>query len=247
MYSVSASTPRQLAYELLSVCDEDPVKLHARPWNYHDPDASLWWLVPTPDWPAYEHGKLICDWRNEHFGDLSCGIYVEKGLGSEARPAYRTAKARSLFMDSDWRWESFVAALASGTFAAEVAALEGNLSATWEIRIDCGAVPDKDDFDPHSSGYRDASSRYRWSWTPGQHALQPMSVADPQRIASTLKKAESITDLANLLNAIPRDQWLWIDVMIGLPLIKSADGTTPDFRSAQQLWNWHLRSLASWL
>jgi hypothetical protein len=74
-----------------------------------------------------------------------------------------------------------------------------------------------------------------------------MSVADPQRIASTLKKAESITDLANLLNAIPRDQWLWIDVMIGLPLIKSADGTTPDFRSAQQLWNWHLRSLASWL
>jgi len=247
MYAVSASTPRQLCYELLSICDEDPLKLHARPWNYHDPDTSLWWLVPTADWPAYQHGKLICDWRSETFGDLACGIYVEKGLGSEVRPAYRSTKAKSFFMDDSWRWRSFVAALASGQFAADVAALEHNHSATWEIRIDCGGVPDKDDFDPHSSGYRDAWSRYRWSWTPGKHELQQISVHDPQRIASTLKKAESFVDLANLINAIPRDQWLWIDVMIGLPLTKNSDGTTSDLRSPQQLWNCHLRPLATWL
>ena len=31
MYGVSANTPRQLCYDLLSTCDENPVKLHARP------------------------------------------------------------------------------------------------------------------------------------------------------------------------------------------------------------------------
>jgi len=246
MFAVGSGSPRQLCYDILSVADQDPVKLHARPWHFHDPDASLWWLVPTADWPAYEHGKLICDWRYEDFGDLVCGIYVEKGLGSEARPAYRTARAKSFFMDSSWRWNSFVADLASGRFAADVAGLEANRFANWEIRIDCGAVPDKDDFDPHSGGYRDAWSRYRWSWAPGKKELQPISVDDPRRIASTLKKAESIADLGTLLNAIPREPWLWIDVMIGLPLAKNADGTTSDFRSVQQLWNWHLRPLATW-
>ena len=247
MYAVSASTPRQLSYELLSVCDEDPVKLHARPWNYHDPDTSLWWLVPTAEWPAYQHGKLICDWRHDEDGNLLCGIYVEKGLGSEARPAYRTTKAKNLFMDSSWRWESFVAALASGKFAADVAGMDRNQATNWEIRIDCGAVPDKDDFDPHSSGYRDAWSWYRWSWTPGNEDLQSISVNDPQRIASTLKKAGTIADLATLLNTIPRDPWLWMDVTIGLPLSRNSDGTTFEFRSAHQLWNWHLRPLATWL
>ncbi len=247
MYAVSASTPRQLCYELLSVCDEDPKKLHSRPWNYHDPDASLWWLVPTADWPAYKHGKLICDWRYEDFGDLVCGIYVEKGLGPEVRAAYPTAKAKSLFLDDSWCWKHFIAALGSGTISADLAELDHNRSATWEIRIDCGFVEDPGTFDPHSSGYHDTSGWYRWTWTPGVSALLPISADDPQRVASGLKKVGSITDLAGTLQSIPRDPWLWIDVMIGLPLSKNADGTTAGFRSAQQLWNWHLRPLATWL
>jgi hypothetical protein len=178
---------------------------------------------------------------------LVCGIYVEKGLGSEARPAYRTAKAKSHFMDSNWRWESFVAALASGKFADDVAGLERNQSANWEIRIDCGFVPDKDEFDPQSSGYHDAWAWYRWSWEPRTNMLQPLTVDDPQHISPSLRKAASFTDLATMLTRIPRDPWLWIDVMIGLPLLKNSDSTTTDFRSAQQLWNWHLRPLASWL
>jgi len=31
----------------------------ARPWNYFKPDTTIWWLVPSTDWPSYKHGKII--------------------------------------------------------------------------------------------------------------------------------------------------------------------------------------------
>ena len=249
MFAVRSGSPRQLCYDILSAADQNPVKLHARPWNFHDPDASLWWLVPSGDWPAYKYGKLLCDWRYENLGDLLCGIYVEKGLGAEVRAAYPTARAKPLFMDNSWCWMPFIAALASGEIGTELAALEHNRTATWEIRIDCGFVEDPANFDPYSGGYRDASARYRWSWMPGTdpRAMAAISTDDLLGIAAPLKRVTSVTELANTFAKLPRYEWLWIDLTIGLPLLKNSDSTSTDLRSSQQLWNWHLKPLARWL
>ena len=31
----------------------------ARPWNYFKPESTLWWLVPSTEWPSYKYGKLV--------------------------------------------------------------------------------------------------------------------------------------------------------------------------------------------
>jgi len=33
--------------------------LTPRPFNRFDPDVSLWWLVPSTEWPAFKYGKLF--------------------------------------------------------------------------------------------------------------------------------------------------------------------------------------------
>jgi hypothetical protein len=29
-----------------------------RPWNLYKPENTLWWLVPSKDWPSYKYGKI---------------------------------------------------------------------------------------------------------------------------------------------------------------------------------------------
>ena len=73
--------------------------LTSRPWNMHSPADTLWWLLKSTDWPAYEHGKLVFsfakdDARRRLLGMndsvlgldmIFAGFNVEKGYGSVAR------------------------------------------------------------------------------------------------------------------------------------------------------------------
>jgi hypothetical protein len=33
-------------------------ELAARPWDFHRPEASLWWLVPAKEWPGFAMASL---------------------------------------------------------------------------------------------------------------------------------------------------------------------------------------------
>ena len=72
--------------------------LTERPWNLHNPTDTLWWLVPSTEWPAYSHGKLAFslakdDGRKHLLGwndplleleKMFVGLNVEKGYGNVA-------------------------------------------------------------------------------------------------------------------------------------------------------------------
>lgn len=78
-----AATPRELCDDVKDVCAGEFNTLTARPWNRFEPDASLWWLVPSTDWPAYRYGKLYFDWLDKNdFSVMSCGLHVERGARS---------------------------------------------------------------------------------------------------------------------------------------------------------------------
>jgi len=49
---------RSLAHSLVDALQDRTHRLTPRPYNQHKPGDSLWWLVPSTEWPAYRHGKL---------------------------------------------------------------------------------------------------------------------------------------------------------------------------------------------
>jgi hypothetical protein len=97
-------TPEALAH---AVNDQLNLKLTPRPWNMYQAEDTLWWLVPSGDWPAYQHGKLAFslakdDGRKALLGindsvleteTIFAGLNVEKGY-SEAAVFVNPAKAR---------------------------------------------------------------------------------------------------------------------------------------------------------
>ncbi len=104
--------------------------LTARPWNMYAAGQTMWWLVPSGDWPAYQHGKFVFsladdDARKPLLGSNSAvletdkifaGYAVEKGYGEVAtvvNPALRH-KATQI-MDRSWVWWRVPCATGSAT------------------------------------------------------------------------------------------------------------------------------------
>jgi hypothetical protein len=91
--------PRLLA----SAVQEVVAGLTPRPWNRFDPDETLWWLVPSTEWPAYHHGKLVFSNERAPAGEIFAGLNVEKGFGEIAARAYPKTQ-RTQLLGHGWAW-----------------------------------------------------------------------------------------------------------------------------------------------
>ena len=109
-------TARELAY---AVKAQHRLELTPRPWQHQAPDDTLWWLVPSSDWPAYRHGKFVFSLAKDGprkaligFNDdvieaskLFAGVNVEKGYGrvaTEVDPVLR--RKTDQVLDPGWLW-----------------------------------------------------------------------------------------------------------------------------------------------
>jgi hypothetical protein len=94
----------------------------ARPWNLHAPGDTLWWLVPSTEFPAHRHAKYVCSFaKDDHRRHLLAsgetltderifaGFLVEKGYGPEAVAVdHRLAKRPTAMLDGTWAWSRVV-------------------------------------------------------------------------------------------------------------------------------------------
>lgn len=131
-------TPRELAY---SVNRHMSKSLTPRPWNLHDPDQTLWWLVPTTMWPAYRHGKLAFSLahdyprktllgRNDSHLELDkvfVGLNIEKGYGKAAIEVDSSIKKKpQQILDPDWLWFSLIEGKGPSFFSRLIESVSGS-------------------------------------------------------------------------------------------------------------------------
>ena len=77
------------------------------PWNHHDPDETLWWLVPSKEWSGYSYGKLVFSTERAPAGEIFAGLNVEKGFRTTAVQAHpRTPRVQAL--RRGWTWHLVV-------------------------------------------------------------------------------------------------------------------------------------------
>ena len=104
-----------------SLNDKLRLKLTPRPWNLHRPDDSLYWLVPSGEWPAYRYAKLVfssgSDYPRRTLVDpttvpeptkLFVGLNVEKGFGEVASVVNPNLRRKQQIQDKDWDWFTFI-------------------------------------------------------------------------------------------------------------------------------------------
>lgn len=118
-------------------------KFTLRPWNQYKPDNTLWWLVPTKNWPAYRHGKIAI-YKTKQSNQFKVGFHLEKGLSDTAGQMLPPRSVDKLCIKPDWIWNTFVNDIKTGKFAEILAQIAKSLNKKIEIIIQASAIKDKE-------------------------------------------------------------------------------------------------------
>lgn len=117
--------PADLARDIARVWAAKGRPAHPRPYNrWKGDEGETWWVVPSPEWPAYHHAKIIVsassrlvDVGGSDPSGLYVGFNVEKGVAGAAAAIARRAAWE---MDDTWRWHGVLADLRAGRLRGAV-------------------------------------------------------------------------------------------------------------------------------
>jgi hypothetical protein len=238
-------TPMKACHALGDVADLSTGKrMVRRPYNFHNPETTSWWLVPSTEWPAFKHGKyyFINDKAN---GDLLVGLYIEKGHGIEAKGFY----GQAWYMDKSWSWYQLLSGLKESTVQKATQEASRSLPIPVEIIIDGGPTIPKGE---EGRGFSDSTfDEYRFTVNSNNTFTQIETRKRPQNPLKTLDAVSSFEVLLTALESLNGQPFIWVDVFFALRL-GSIDKTRKgdsDLKvwSAEQIWDRFLRHFVSWV
>jgi hypothetical protein len=214
---VIINTPQELAYGL-----RDTLKLNltARPWNVHHSADTLWWLVPSAEWPAFRLGKLAFsfpkdDMRERLIGNndqllgldkMLAGFYVEKGYGNVAsfvNPALKYKPQQIL--DPNWCWLSVVNGSGPETFGAALSAAAAQID--MYVFVDVAGAHDRE------LTVRTQHDSMMFKATGGPKLEFVMDNKCPLGVLLEARCSKDFSELAQWLREI--DGYHWVDLYVG--------------------------------
>jgi hypothetical protein len=218
-------------------------KYTARPYNRYAPENSLWWLIPSTEWPAYKHGKVAIS--EEQKGEMFFGINIEKAIGREAAACYQSKKAQKIIMDSEWCWYDFLKSLEEGEIAHAMNTIQESTNGLpLHFSLSGHVVDDPALFDPYSGhAYGD---QVVWHYEEGDLN----SLTQPENFFYPLKAVDKISDLAEAISQISELHWLWIDVYVGVIIENSVELKDDEVRRAYEgysIWQKFIEPWEPWL
>src|SRR6266487_6555350 len=104
---ITNQAPADLARNIARIWAAKGRPAHPRPYNrWKGDEGETWWIVPSPDWPAYHRSKIIVSSSSSLAGAsgtgpsrLLVGFYVEKGITG---PAATVRQRGAWEMDNTW-------------------------------------------------------------------------------------------------------------------------------------------------
>ena len=201
-YTGQRSTARQV-YELLN---SPSTRYSPRPWNQFKPDDTLWWVVPSTQWPAYKYGKYVF-WREEE--KILCGLVIEKGFGTTVQAAFPSVKTRGLLTEQDWMWNRIIRDMQSDTAKQILGRMQESPIC---ISINASLAQDPSDYDPFAEKKKDENIKFEF--VDGELKLIFYDFSDGS--LEMLQTAKSLSELAEALITNPAADWIWYDFYITL-------------------------------
>jgi len=199
------ATTRVAASSVADLLKDKRRKLTLRPWNRFEPDYTTWWIVPGTAWPAYRYGKFVFTTVGEL---ISCGLYVEKGLGASTMGMYKP----SLVMDADWQWHQFIRDIESGKVmeATNMIGMQPFLTLSSDIV--------RGEFDPLAP----KSDELVFRIADGK--LEKVQERIDVGCLTPFANLESLEKLPGKLAEMKNLNWAWIDLVLGTQLKLPIEG-----------------------
>ncbi len=212
------SSLRDAATQLRAASRAAGVDLHPLPYSRYNPEDTTWWLSPVGENPAYAFGKIVVERPTIiEEGATIIGLHVEKGVGPSAAGIFEdSARGRRLVMRHDWLWHAFARGMKSGAVEKDLvvaeAAAEGLplvvaivASLQWPPRLDGDEDRPVDEDAVERAWYR-----------PSAGALTLIDRKTPT-LLKALDDHETLASMAAKIDAIPKVDWTWVEVLIGVP------------------------------
>lgn len=221
------------------------IEMSRRPWNRFKADLTGWWLIPSPKQPHYKFGKYFFEWGDEELASLIAGFYVEKGLDEALRSVYPSKRGAELMMKNDWGWRRLMGLISSGELEAILDAAAEKSGNTVEIHFDGGYVDDPTLYDPYASNLK--NDYYVLEYDCGKKSVKVTKTRRGGMHLKVLNKACDLKSLFKIIQDFDKDQWLWLNVFIGVRMECPRSGIQPPDTikfDAQALWENVLRHFA---
>ncbi len=179
----------------------------ARPWNYFKPESTLWWLVPSKEWPSYKFGKLVLFRTKEGY---RVGFHIEKGISEIAGQMLSSKGARNLCTKPDWAWNSLLSDLTTGKF--ENSLKEISDTANKPLRISLQASNVTSEYDPYSEKIEGLETDHIIAFEYNTGELKILK----DELKGEMRKYGYITKLNDLIGVFQEKdlEWFWIDLFV---------------------------------
>lgn len=117
-----------------------------RPFNRFEPDTTIWWLVPSTEWPSYKRGKIAI-FKPVNSDNFMVGLYFEKGLSAKASSMYSLRTAEKLRIGNDWAWNILLKDIDNGKFENKLAEITKSTGEDIKLIIQAIPIMDKENAD----------------------------------------------------------------------------------------------------
>jgi hypothetical protein len=239
--TIAYNSPRETCHAVQRTIQSQFPRLVARPWNMYEPETSLWWLVPSNEWPAFKYGKMYFNWCDLQRKRIWAGFHSEKGLDTSVSSVYTSAKASRHIMHDDWHWFDLLRRIADGEFASAVKAVSSELSVPLQLRFSAEYVEHPADFEPYGGlGKRD---EYVLQWNSESSEFDLVVSKPEANLLGKLDQIRTFDQLARELNILTSNGWIWVNLnfVIPLPIEDPKDRNERNVWNASDLWSNFLR------
>lgn len=193
----------------------------ARPWNYFKPESTLWWLVPSTEWPSYKYGKLVLFRTKEGY---RVGFHIEKGISEIAGQMLSSKSAQKLCTKPDWAWNDIVSDLSNGAFEDKLKAISD--AANMPLRISIQASNVTSEYDPYSEKIEGLETDHImvFEYSVGELIILQDELKGEMRKYSNVNK---LTDFISVFQEKDLD-WFWIDMFVTADVENSSEAQIDD-------------------
>lgn len=238
--------PRKICEEIDLISEASlGIKMSRRPWNRFKADLTGWWLIPSHKQPHYKFGKYFFEWGDEKLESLIAGFYVEKGLDELLRSVYPSKRGAELMMKDDWAWRKVMNAISSGELETILNSAAESSGCVIEIHVDGGYVDDPTLYDPYASNLK--NDYYVLEYNLEKKSVRVVKATRGGMHLKSLNKAADLKSFFKIIQDFDKDQWLWLNVFMGIRLECPRSGVQPPETiklDAQNLWEKVLRHFA---
>ena len=202
-------------HELCKSLKQNFTDLQMLPYNYHQPNNTVWWLSPSSEKPAYRFPKFaVLPPESDAPDQIFVGLYIEKGVDEVYAKAVGIAKTH--IIDSSWAWHRLLSNMRENSkLSKSIAEVCRNIGSNMELRLYAN-MQIKDSIDAITPKGEKLAFELN-------DKLSVCQSENPSKLLASLVSCTSLPELSSAIQQIHNANFLWIDFVLGVPL-KMQDG-----------------------